>query len=149
MVLALESLLLVDGDRMDLSVLAEILVAAQGVLFGYVGGKAYYVQRVALKDTNLAEFLLEPLLLRRITLLFPTTYYELLTLVTSDALWLGRGVNRVSISPLGLLASLRLNLERVLCLLSRDFSLAFVLSLLGLLTCLIDRYGASCHVYCY
>lgn len=63
LVLTLEGLLLVDGDCEDAPVLAEILVAAQSFFFGNIGRQADHVQSVPLQDTNLAQLLLQTLLL--------------------------------------------------------------------------------------
>ena len=52
MVLTLECLLFVDRDAIDAPILAEVLVAAQGVLLGDVWREADDVERVSLKDAD-------------------------------------------------------------------------------------------------
>lgn len=76
MVLALESLLLVDSDALDATILAEVLIAAQGVFFGDVWGQADHIEGVSLQDSHLTQLLLKSLLLGRIALFLPAPWCD-------------------------------------------------------------------------
>ena len=70
LVFALKSLLLVDCHRQDTTILTEVLVAAERLFFGNIRRETNDVKCVALQDTHCAQFLLQSLLLRRVTQLF-------------------------------------------------------------------------------